>query len=129
MLQLSLAGRCGRDAEYKQTQGGTDMCRFTVAADVGYGENKQTIWVDVTKWGKGAQGLAGYIRKGDPIAVTGEMSLREHEGKSYVQCRADNVTLLASKGDGRGERKRGADNGGWVGQAPGGDLDDDLPAF
>jgi single-strand DNA-binding protein len=128
MLQLSLAGRCGRDAEYKQTLGGAELCSFPVAADVGYGDSKQTIWVDVTRWGKGAQGLANCIRKGDPVAVTGEMSTREHDGKTYVQCRADRVTLLGSKGDGRGERKREADNGGWVGQAPD-SLDDDLPAF
>jgi len=126
MLQLSIAGRCGRDAEYKQTQGGAELCRFTVAAEVGFGDSKQTVWVDVTRWGKGAEGLANYIRKGDPVAVTGEMSLREHEGKTYVQCRADRVTLLGSKGDGRGERKREADNGGWQGQAPA-DLDEPIP--
>ena len=128
MLQLSIAGRCGRDAEYRQTQGGAEMCRFTVAADVGFGDNKQTIWVDVTRWGKGAQGLANCIRKGDPVAVTGEMSTREHDGKTYIQCRADRVTLLGSKGDGRGERKREAESGGgWVGQAPADDLDDEIP--
>jgi single-strand DNA-binding protein len=127
MLQLSLAGRAGRDAEYKQTQGGTDLCSFSIAADVGFGDNKQTIWVDVTKWGKGAKGLSGYIRKGDPVAVSGEMSTREHNGKTYIQCRADTVTLLGSKGDGRGERKRSADDDdGWQGQAPA-DLDDSIP--
>ena len=124
MLQLSLAGRAGRDAEHRQTQGGDDLCNFTVAADVGFGDRKQTIWVDVTRWGKGAKRLADCIRKGDPVAVTGEMSTRDHDGKTYIQCRADRVTLLGSKGDGRGERKREADNGGWTGQAPA-DLDDD----
>ncbi len=127
MLQLSIAGRCGRDAEYKQTQGGNELCSFTVATDSGFGDNKQTVWVDVTRWGKGAKGLADCIRKGDPIAVTGEMSTREHDGKTYIQCRADRVTLLGTKGDGRGERKREADNGGWHGQAPADDLDDSIP--
>lgn len=109
MLQLSLAGRAGRDAEYKRTQGGNELCHFTIAADVGFGENKQTIWVDVTRWGKGAEGLSKHIRKGDPLAVTGEMSTRDHDGKTYIQCRADRVTPLGSKGDGRGERKAGYD--------------------
>lgn len=123
MMQLNLAGRAGRDAEYKQTQGGDELCRFTVAADVGFGDRKQTIWVDVTRWGKGAKGLSDCIRKGDPIAVTGEMSTRDHDGKTYIQVRADRVTLLGSKGDGRGKRE--ADNGRWHGQAPA-DLDDDI---
>lgn len=123
MLQLSLAGRCGRDAEYKQTQGGAELCRFTVAADVGYGDSKQTIWVDVTRWGKGAQGLASYIRKGDPVAVTGEMSTRVHEGKTYIQCRADRVTLLGSKRDAAPAEETTQHYGT---QSPA-DLDDEIP--
>jgi hypothetical protein len=56
------------------------------------------------------------------------MSTREHDGKTYIQCRADRVTLLGSKGDGRGERRREAEGGGgWVGQAPADDLDDEIP--
>jgi len=107
MLQLTIAGRLGRDAEHKQTQSGQDLCSFSVAADIGFGDNKQTVWVDVTRWGKGAQGLAGILRKGSAVAVTGEMSLRENNGKTYVQCRADNVTVLnAPAGDQRGERKQ-----------------------
>jgi single-strand DNA-binding protein len=118
MIQLSIAGRCGRDAQYKQTQGGTDLCSFTVAADAGFGDGKQTVWVDVTRWGKGAEGLARCLTKGTPVAVTGELSTREHDGKTYLQCRADRVTLLGSKS----EQSRPADNGGW--QAPADDASD-----
>lgn len=99
MLQLSIAGRTGRDAQYKQTQGGNELCSFSIAADVGFGDSKQTVWVDVTRWGKGAKGLSDYLPKGTPVAVTGEMSLREHDGKTYVQCRADRVTLLGGKAE------------------------------
>lgn len=96
MLNLTVAGRLGRDAEHKTTQGGTDLCSFSVAADIGFGDNKTTVWVDVTKWGKGAEGLARILRKGSSVAATGEMSLREHNGKTYVQLRADNVTILGT---------------------------------
>lgn len=105
MLQITLAGRTGRDAEHKQTQGGTDYCRFTVAADTGFGDNKTTTWVDVTKWGKGSEGLARILRKGSAVTVIGEMSLREHEGKAYVQCRADHVAIQGTP-NGGGERQR-----------------------
>lgn len=127
MLQLSIAGRLGRDAEYKQTQGGDELCRFSVAAEVGFGDRKQTHWIDVTRWGKGAKGLSDILRKGDPVAVTGELSTREHDGKTYLQCRADRVTLLGSKSDDRGERKRGYDDqqqsSGW------GSDDDDADSI
>jgi single-strand DNA-binding protein len=131
MLQLSVAGRLGRDAEHKTTQGGTDLCSFSVAADIGFGDNKQTVWVDVTKWGKGAEGLARILRKGSSVAATGEMSLREHNGKTYVQLRADNVTILGtpqaqreSGGYDREAARREIENA----RGPA-DLDDDFPPF
>lgn len=133
MLQLSIAGRLGRDAEYRTTQGGAEMCRFAVAADVGFGDNKQTIWVDVTRWGKGAEGLSKHLRKGTSVAVTGELSTREHEGKTYLQCRADRVTLLGGGEGGqsgarreeRSSRQQSNDSGSW-GSNPA-DLDDEVP--
>lgn len=102
MLNLSLAGALGRDAEYREGNNGKGRCQFSVAVNVGYGENKTTIWVDVTRWGEGAKGLANLLRKGSKVAVTGEMSTREHNGKTYIQCRADNVTIMnAPSGEGR----------------------------
>lgn len=120
MINLTIAGRLGRDASYKQTQGGAELCSFPVAADIGYGDSKQTIWVDVTRWGKGAQGLSDILRKGSAVAVTGELSTREHDGKTYLQCRADKVTILG----GTGERKASYDSN--TGQGGGGNVADDL---
>lgn len=95
MLNLMIAGNTGKDAEYKTTAN-AEFCAFSVAVNVGYGENKTTQWVDVTRWGKGAQGLANILRKGSKVAVSGEMSLREHGGKTYVQLRADHVSILST---------------------------------
>lgn len=99
MLNLALAGTLGRDAEYKESQSGKGRCQFSVAVNIGYGENKQTVWIDVTRWGEGARGLSNLLRKGTKVAVNGELSMREHNGKTYLQCRADNVTLMGSAGD------------------------------
>ena len=123
MLNLSLAGNLGRDATYKQTQGGNELCSFPVAAEIGFGDNKQTVWIDVTRWGKGAKGLAGILRKGSKVAVCGELSTREHEGKTYLQCRADNVTIMGTPGNREPDGSRGhADNAGSFAD----ELDDDL---
>lgn len=128
MLVLSLAGNLGRDAEYKTTQN-SELCSFPVGVSIGYGDNKSTVWVDVTKWGKGAEGLARILRKGSKVAVSGEMSLHENNGKTYVKCRANDVTIMGTPGDGRGERKQPydeADTGGWSGKAPT-DEDSEVP--
>jgi single-strand DNA-binding protein len=128
MLQLSLAGRLGRDAEYKQTQGGDELCRFSVATDVGFGDRKQTHWIDVTRWGKGAKGLSEHLRKGDSVAVTGELSTHVHDGKTYLQCRADRVTLLGGKDASKSPPTR-EEMRHEINNAGGGvdDLDDEIP--
>lgn len=128
MLNLSLAGSLGRDAEYKESQSGKGRCQFSVAVNIGYGENKQTIWIDVTRWGEGARGLANLLRKGSKVAVTGEMSTREHNGKTYIQCRADNVTIMNAAG-GEGRAPVDPNNQALKQEfAPqNDDLDDDIP--
>lgn len=125
MLNLSLAGSLGRDAEHKTTQSGQEFCSFSVAVNQGWGENKTTIWVDVTKWGKGAQGLTGILRKGTKVAVSGELSTREHNGKTYLQCRANDVTVL---GGGNGDQRKVADpNNQAMRQEFADDLSDEIP--
>lgn len=124
MLNLTVAGNLGRDAEYKETQNGKGFCSFSVAASIGFGDNKQTVWVDVTRWGEGANGLARILAKGAKVAVTGEMSLREHNGKTYVQCRADKVTILGAANGGTdapSEPQRGSR------QSHRDELDDSIP--
>jgi single-strand DNA-binding protein len=113
MLQLSLAGNLGRNAEYRTTQGGDGLCSFSVATEIGFGERKQTVWVDVTRWGKGAESLSKILRKGSKVAVTGEMSLREHEGKTYVQCRADRVTIQGTPNEAPAGGSSDPAHGGW----------------
>lgn len=124
MIITTCAGNAGKDAEYKKTQNGTELCTFSLAGTVGYGDNKQTLWFDVTKWGKGSEGLARCISKGTKVTVSGELSEREHEGKRYLQIRADHIAL-------QGERQGG---GGGVQSRPSrepldpvDDLDSDVP--
>lgn len=116
---VTVAGNTGKDAEFKTTQGGTELCSFSLAGTVGYGDNKQTLWFDVTKWGKGAEGLSRVLLKGTKVTVIGELSEREHDGKVYKQIRADHIAL-------QGERKANAGGGGGS-PALQDDLDDDCP--
>lgn len=122
MLNLTIAGRIGKDAETRRTQAGDDVTSFSVATEQRAGREKVTTWVDVTLWGKRGTALAPYLTKGTTIAATGGMSLREHNGKTYVQLRADEVTLL---GGGDRQEQRPAQR-----QAPApahDDLSDEVP--
>lgn len=121
MLNLSFAGNVGRDAAHKTTQSGQELCSFPVAITIGYGENKSTVWVDVTKWGKGSEGLARILRKGSKVAVSGELSTREYDGKTYLQCRANDVTIMSS---GNGGNMQTADKSSNTQDE---DLNDEIP--
>lgn len=100
-LVATAAGNLGKDAEYKVSQDGKGRCTFSVATTSGYGDNKVTTWVDVTRFGAGAEGLSKLLTKGTKVTAIGELSTREHNGKTYVQMRADHVILQGGK---QGER-------------------------
>ena len=132
MLKVFAAGRVGQDAKHTTTQGGTDICSFSLACDVGFGDNKQTVWLDVAKFGKGAQGLSRYVKKGNQLTVLGSLSLREHEGKTYLKVQADDIALQGSNSGGGQRTPDGSqgsppDTGGSGGGSNYDDLDDDIP--
>lgn len=110
MQIATIAGNLGKDAVFKTAQDGTPLCSFSVGVSTGWGDRKQTTWWDVTRWGKGADKLAEMLPKGTKVTVSGEVSTREYDGKTYLQIRADHVTLQGGRGDQRGERRRSYDD-------------------
>lgn len=72
--------RIGRDAETRYTPNGVAVCNFPAAVDVGYGEKKQTLWLDCALFGKRAEGgLVQYLAKGAQVIVEGEINLRQYQ--------------------------------------------------
>jgi single-strand DNA-binding protein len=100
MINITLAGRLGGDATHRALDGGNEVTSFNMAVDQGFGDKKQTYWFSVSMWGKRGAALAPHLRKGSSATVTGEFSTREHEGKTYLQCRANDITLQGGKPSG-----------------------------
>ena len=129
MLHLSAAGRLGKDAQLRRTQGGDQVLSFSIGVDVRRGKEKATQWVNCSIWGDRAERVAQYMTKGTAVTVTGLFDLRswEKDGKSGVsiECRVDHFTF---QGGAKGE----ADDTGYSqpkrepGKAPV-DLSDDIP--
>ena len=71
-MNFEVIGRLVRDAEMKQTKTGKTNCSFTVACDVGYGDNKKSEFVRFTLWDKTATGLSPYLKKGTQVFVSAE---------------------------------------------------------
>lgn len=80
MNSCVFVGRIGRDAETRQV-GDTTVTSFSLASDVGYGDKKQTLWLDCSIWGNRGQTLETALVKGSEITVVGELSEREYNNK------------------------------------------------
>ena len=97
MNVFTFTGNLGKDCR-NGNQGGTAVCNFTVAVKSGYGDKEQTLWLDCALWGKQAESkLPQYLTKGAQVAVSGELSTREHEGKTYLTCRVSSISLIGGK--------------------------------
>ena len=106
MKAITIAGNIGKDAEVRSTQSGDKVTGWTVAVEDRTGKEKSTIWFDCTLWGKRGESLAQYLTKGSKVCVSGELSKREHDGKTYLTIRAEQVTLMGGKPEGQPEERR-----------------------
>ncbi len=100
-----LVGRLTRDAELKYTNNGTPVSRLSIAINQRRKRNDQ--WVDeasffnIVVWGKIAEALNPYLKKGKQIGVEGQLrqSRWEQEGqqRSRVEIVASNIQLLGGR--------------------------------
>lgn len=124
MKNITIAGNIGRDAELRRTQDGTPVAGFTVAVNDGWGENKRTIWFECSIWGQRAERLAEMLVKGGKVAVSGDLSTREYDGRTYMTVRVADVTLMGG-GEQRGEQRHAS--GGAGGFDARGGINDEIP--
>ena len=114
MKNITIAGNIGKDAVVRTTQAGESVTGWTVAVEERNGQEKRTIWFDCTLWGKRGSALAQYLTKGNRVVVAGDLSSREHNGKTYLTVKASEVTLL-----GGGEKREHVNMPpGYEGTAP-----------
>jgi single-strand DNA-binding protein len=90
--QLTVLGRLGSDPEMRYTANGKVVTNFSVATDVGWGDNKETLWLRVNCWDKQAESANQYLEKGRQVLIVGELSQRE-----YTAANGDKRTSLEVK--------------------------------
>jgi single-strand DNA-binding protein len=130
MKTITIAGGITRDAIPRTTQDGDNVTSFSVAVSEGFGDKKRSVYFDCSLWGKRGSALSPHLTKGSRVAVSGDLSTREHNGKTYLTVRASEVTLL-----GGGEKREHVNMPpGYEGTAPaeadrgrGPSFDDEIP--
>ena len=98
MKVITIAGTATKDGEVKE--GGMDKAglgSFSLAVDDGYGANKSTMYFYCTFWGKRGIAVVPYVSKGSKVTVSGELTRREYNGKTYLGVTVNDLTLQSSK--------------------------------
>lgn len=137
MNSVQLVGRLTREPDVRYTDGGSTVARFTVAVDRRFkreGEDSADF-VSCVAWGKTAEFLEKYFRKGQRIGLNGHIktgSYTNQEGtKVYTtDVVAENVEFVESKGAPAGSpdaaQNSGVDKDGFM-HIPDGVEDEGLP--
>jgi single-strand DNA-binding protein len=138
--KVILVGNLGRDAELRYTPGGAAVSKFSLATtevwtDKQGQRQERTEWHNIDLWGKQAESLNEYLRKGKQVYVEGRLQTDEYTDKEgakrkSTKVRCDRVVLLSSGGGGRGaSMDRGESVGGGAPHAEPTEplTDDDIP--
>ena len=110
MNKVFLIGNLTRDPELSETNTGVSVCRFGIAVNMrraaGDGE-PQVDFFNITAWRSLAETVNRFLKKGNKVAVTGSIQVRNYEDNSgqkrtFVDIIADDVEFLTPKGSAGG---------------------------
>lgn len=126
--KVILLGNLGKDPELKYTPQGTPVAKFSLATGDRYKDKDgnwqdRTEWHNVTAWGRTAEIVGEYLKKGRQVYIEG--SLRTHswddkqtgQKKYMTEVVVNELVLLGGRGEGAGggdvaSSSRGASAGG-----------------
>ena len=106
-------GRLGRDPEVKHLPSGDAACNTSIAVGKRYKDKssgemvEQTTWVPLSFYGKTAELLGQYVKKGDQIRVSGEFVTRKYTTQGGEERTATEIKVLDLQLLG-GQRRDGA---------------------
>lgn len=83
MNHVTLIGRLTKDPEVRYTQSGTPVGTFTLAVDrrVAKDKPKEADFIPCVVWGKTAEVVGNWCKKGKQIAVEGRIQVRSYDAK------------------------------------------------
>ena len=141
--KVLLVGNLGRDPEVRTTPNGTQVCNLSLATTERV-KNREGAWEDQTEWhrvvcfGRTAENVARFKKKGETLYVEGRIRTNKWKDKDgqdryTTEIIADEVKFIGGKRDGGGDHGGGysgaATTGGFDGGfGSGGGFDDsDVP--
>ena len=109
--RVELLGRVGADPEVRYSQSGTAVATLRLATDRRR-QNGETEadWHSVVCWGKQAEAVAQYVKKGNRLFVAGSLAQNSYETEDgqrrhRTEIHAQEVVFLDSNGNGHTKRE------------------------
>jgi len=117
--QAQIIGHLGRDPEIRYLPSGDAVAQFHVATtekwkDKNTGEQREaTEWHRITTFGKLAEIVGQYLKKGSLVYVAGKITTKKYTDRDGVEryateIRADTMKMLGGRQDGDGHQQRQA---------------------
>jgi single-strand DNA-binding protein len=121
--KVILLGNVGKDPEIRSTGGGTMVATFSIATSE-RSKDPQGNWVDRTEWhnivayGRLAEIIRDYVKKGSKLFVEGRLQTRnwddkEHAGRKVYRTEiiVNDLSLLSGREEGSGPYNRPSQGG------------------
>jgi len=85
--QVQLIGHLGQDAELIKFENGSTKVNASIATKESYKNKKgekveETQWHNLVGWGKTAEIMGTYFKKGKQVAISGKLCHRTYEDKN-----------------------------------------------
>lgn len=105
MQKVFMIGNLTHDVELSSTASGVNYCRFSIAVNrrrASDDAEQQTDFFNVTAWRGLAETVARYCKKGNKVAVSGQIQIRQYEDRegakrTSVDIIAEEVEFLSPK--------------------------------
>jgi single-strand DNA-binding protein len=88
---VNITGRTGQDPEPKYFESGKNKCSASLAVRR---TSDQTDWFDLEAWGKTAEVMGNYVRKGGLIGISGQLKFEEWTDKNSGELRSKPIILV-----------------------------------
>ena len=109
--KVQIIGNLGRDPEIKTIPSGQKVASFSLACTEKYTKDGQKVekteWVNCKAWGKLAEIIEKYVKKGNQIYVEGKLETQTFEKDGVKRYKTEivvqNMLMLGGKNEGSNE--------------------------
>ena len=105
--RVQLIGNLGNDPEIKNSEEGKKVAKFSIATNETYRNTKgekvtETQWHNIVAFGKMAEIVEKYVKKGAEVAIEGKLVTRSYTDKEkiqryYTEIQVNELLMLSGK--------------------------------